>query len=77
MIAKLQNLLDEEIIWEKSADPERPFVGSFAGQKCAIRLNNFPVENLYTLIVNGKEVADFDDWPNQWIQAQQKSVAAD
>jgi hypothetical protein len=31
-----------------------------------IRLNNFPDEPLYTLLVNGKEVIHFNEWPIEW-----------
>ncbi len=76
MIVKSQNWLKEEIVWEKSSDPEYPFIADFNGEKCAIRLNDFPAEKLYTLMVNEKEIADFDDWPEQWSQVKQP-VAAD
>jgi len=77
MTGKAQNWFKEEIIWEKNSDPEYPFVADFKGEKCVIRLNDFPAENLYTLIVDDKEIADFDDWPESWSQVQQKPVAAD
>ena len=36
------------------------------GEQCLIRINDFPDDHLYTLIVNDREVAHFDDWPLCW-----------
>jgi hypothetical protein len=33
-----------------------------------VRVNDFPEEQLYTLFVNGNEVGNFDDWPEQWVR---------
>lgn len=63
MSTKATNYLAEKIVWQKTDDPKQPYVAEFEGEKCVIRLNDFPDEHLYTLIVNGVEVADFDDWP--------------
>jgi len=36
------------------------------GQQWLIRLNNFPDEPLFTLLIAGAEILHFDDWPKQW-----------
>ena len=66
MSTKVSDYLAEEIAWRKTQDPKHPFVAEYEGEKCVIRLNDFPDEHLYTLIVNGVEIADFDDWSAQW-----------
>lgn len=66
MSTKVSDYLAEKIAWEKTRDPKHPFVAEYEGEKCVIRLNDFPDEHLYTLIVNGVEVADFDDWSARW-----------
>ena len=66
MVTKVQNYLSEKIDWQKNAAPLYPYVADFEGERCVIRLNDFPAEHLYTLIVNGVEIADFSDWPEQW-----------
>jgi hypothetical protein len=35
-----------------------------------IRLNDFPDEPLYTLIVNGRDVIHFNEWPSEWEKEQ-------
>lgn len=36
------------------------------GQNWKIRMNDFPAEPLYTLIVDGNEIIHFNDWPENW-----------
>ncbi len=67
-MVKAQTWLEEEVVWVRGADPEYPFMAELGGKKCVIRLNDFPEENLYTLLVNGEEVAQFDDWPKPWVR---------
>jgi hypothetical protein len=31
-----------------------------------IRLNDFPAQPLYTLLIDGEAALDFDDWPVAW-----------
>jgi hypothetical protein len=70
MVTKVQNYLTEKIIWREGADPLYPYVAKSDGEKCIIRLNDFPDEHLYTLIVNEVEIADFSDWPEQWVRPE-------
>jgi len=59
--------LTEKILWKSNADDAiHPYIAEFHGHECRIRLNDFPDEHLYTLIVDGKEIEGFDDWPEKW-----------
>jgi len=67
----------ENITWEETADPEYPYRAQVNQDNYLIRLNDFPAESLYTLIVNGEEVEDIDDWPESWVRlgdSQDKKV---
>ena len=66
MSTRVQNYLEMRIDWSRSPDPGYPYEAEYEGEKLAVRLNDFPDENLYTLIVNDEEVDDFDDWPELW-----------
>lgn len=66
MTTRVQNYLEERVVWRPGASAEYPYEGELDGERLVIRVNDFPNENLYTLIVNDVEVASFDDWPNQW-----------
>lgn len=55
-----------EIPWRRESDPEHPFSATVDGERWSIRLNDFPAEPLYSLLIDGEAVADFDDWPEAW-----------
>ncbi len=76
MQTKTLNYLAKNIAWKRTTDPHYPFAANVEGEKCAIRLNDFPDEHLYTLIANGKEIVSFDDWSAKWTRpAKKKSVS--
>ena len=41
-------------------------VTNVSGNEWKIRVNDFPDEPCYTLIINNKEIMHFDDWPSFW-----------
>jgi hypothetical protein len=42
------------------------YVAEREGKALNIRLNNFPDEPLFTLIVDGREAIHFNEWPQEW-----------
>jgi len=44
------------------------YKASINGQAWEIRLNDFPSEPAYTLIVERQEILHFNDWPECWIK---------
>jgi len=76
MLTKTLNYLAKNITWKQTTDALYPFAAEVDGEKCVIRLNDFPDEHLYTLIVNGNEVISFDDWSAEWTRpAKEKRVS--
>src|SRR5258708_1598679 len=72
---KTSNDVGENMKWKRTTDQRFPFVSEFEERRCVIRLNDFPDEHLYTLIVDGKEVVSFDDWSAKWNRpAREKSA---
>jgi hypothetical protein len=62
-----KNYQKESITWEETRDPEYPYSAKVNQNNYLIRLNDFPDESLYTLIVNNEEIEDLEDWPELWI----------
>ena len=62
-------LLAAAIAWRQTTNPEVPWQAEFNGNSLALRLNDFPDEPLYTLLVNDNPLGDFDDWPAAWMRA--------
>ncbi len=54
------------VSWASTADAELPFAAEIGGERWRVRVNDFPAEPLYTLIVDGREQIDLDDWPDAW-----------
>jgi hypothetical protein len=54
------------INWKRTRDARYPFESTFERKKCVIRLNEFPDEHMYTLLVDGRELMSFDDWSPNW-----------
>jgi len=57
-----------ELAWQKLSPPKGKLVFQtrVGVADACIRMNDFPDEPLYTLIVSGAEVIHFNDWPPKW-----------
>jgi uncharacterized protein YjaG (DUF416 family) len=58
--------LAREVSWTGTGDPEHPWTAVVDGAQWRVRLNDFPDEIMYSLIVDGAVVGDFHDWPERW-----------
>lgn len=57
-----------DVVWTKLPDIRDGliFAAHREGEDWSIRINDFPDEPLYTLIVDGREIIHFNDWPAEW-----------
>jgi len=46
------------------------FEAEVEGLHWTIRLNDFPDEPAYTVLIDGDEVMHFDDWPPVWTRPE-------
>lgn len=60
----IENLLEAEISWLEEVGGSG-WLGLFNGEKCKIKMNDFPEEALYTLTCEGLSL-DFDETPKKW-----------
>jgi hypothetical protein len=44
------------------------FKARVSGRAWSVRMNNFPDEPAYTLLIDGRKVIDFNDWPSDWVK---------
>lgn len=63
---KNKDYLSEKIRWYRTSDVRFPFEANHKGEELRLRLNDFPAEPLYTLFVNGEELTDIEDFPENW-----------
>ncbi len=66
MFQKNANYFDIDLNWVETGDPEHPYQTQKFGHSLKIRLNDFPDEAMFTLLVDESSVKDFDDWPPNW-----------
>jgi hypothetical protein len=59
-------LLARELTWNETSDLEHPWALAVGGERWQIRLNDFPDDFMYSLMIDGVNVADFHDWPETW-----------
>jgi hypothetical protein len=55
-----------EIKWNNNKSAEFPFFAVINQQTLVIRINDFPEEEMYTLVVDDNELCDFTIWPSNW-----------
>ncbi len=54
------------VAWKHTGDAEFPYTADVRNRRFTIRINDFPAEPLYTLIAEGRELQDLEDWPGGW-----------
>jgi hypothetical protein len=59
---------ERRIEWRATGDAELPYEADVDGVRWTVRVNDFPAEPLYTLIVGGAEARDINTWPRAWIR---------
>jgi hypothetical protein len=62
----LERRLQQVVEWHETNDMTFPWDAHTERQHWSIRLNDFPDDHMYTLLVDGAELGDFDDWPGTW-----------
>jgi uncharacterized protein YjaG (DUF416 family) len=64
--SELGAILARDIEWQPTADPLHPWSAVIDGVPCRIRINDYPDELLYTLLLGDTPAGDFHDWPERW-----------
>jgi hypothetical protein len=61
------------ISWRRTASAELPYEAEVDGRRWTVRVNDFPAEALYTLLVDGTPVEELEAWPAAWRRPEGKS----
>ena len=56
----------KRIKWGETDDPVHPYTATVNGDSWRIRINDFPSEQLYTLLIGEEDMGNFDSWPILW-----------
>jgi hypothetical protein len=65
MVQDIGSLFQKPISWHATKPDSVEFYAYVDGERCELRLNDFPDEPLYTLTFSGQSVS-FDDRPRSW-----------
>ena len=65
------------VVWEATGDGERPYRARVRGTTLTLRVNDFPAAPLYTLLVDGQEVDDLEEWPASWARPARPEAPPD
>lgn len=65
-VPELGELLSRELSWTATDDVDHPWTTDVAGETWRVRLNDFPDDIMYTLIIDDKVIGKFHDWPKCW-----------
>lgn len=57
---------ERAVAWRATKSAELPYEAEVDGRRWAVRVNDFPAEPLYTLLIEGAPVENLDDWPGAW-----------
>jgi hypothetical protein len=63
----IEELFDLPIAWEVKDANAYLLFARVGDKEYLLRINDFPDEPAYTLIVDGEELQSFDDRPANWI----------
>jgi hypothetical protein len=63
---ELGEQLAQELLWTATGDVEHPWAVEVAGYSWRVRLNDFPDDFMYSLLIGDAEVGSFHDWPETW-----------
>ena len=52
--------------WKSTGDPFYPSATEVDGNSWRVRINDFPDELMYSLIIGSETAGNFHDWPETW-----------
>ena len=60
--------------WNLTGDPFHPWETEVDGTTWRIRINDFPDELMYSLIIGNENAGDFHDWPETWQRPSDSAI---
>lgn len=65
-VPELAERLTRKLSWSATDDVDHPWATEDAGETWRVRINDFPDDLMYTLIINHAVIGSFHDWPKSW-----------
>ncbi len=64
------------VTWSRAENTDFPYQARIGASLWRLRLNDFPLEPLFTLFIDDKEIAHLDDWPTHWTRWEAHDASA-
>lgn len=77
MSMNIEEVLELPVPWQWTGEATFAYTAVVEGSTFMIRVNDFPEEDLYTLLVDGDEIVDFTTWPKIWVHPYRPDVEAE
>ncbi len=65
-ITDINSYKNSPIQWEETDEAEYPYQAHINDQIWELRINDFPEEEMYTLVIMNEEILHFTGWPQAW-----------
>jgi len=56
------------ILWRQGPSALVPYEAEVEGRRWQVRVNDFPAEALYTLVIEGAPAEELEAWPEVWVR---------
>lgn len=63
---ELGEALARKLTWGSTDDPAHPWATDVDAHCWRVRINDFPDEVMYSMIIGSQNAGDFHDWPDTW-----------
>ena len=63
---ELGDFVGRTIDWKSTTNPDFPWCAEIDGKNWQVRLNDFPDDVMYSLVIDGMMIGSFHDWPGTW-----------
>ena len=70
----LEDLLRRDVRWTRTGNAIAPFGARVGREEWRVRVNDFPDDQMYTLVINDRDAGGFDDWPAAWTRSEADPV---
>jgi hypothetical protein len=60
--------------WSLTGDPFHPWATEVDGTIWRVRINDFPDELMYSLIIGNENAGNFHDWPETWNRPSDSAI---
>lgn len=66
---QLEEWITKRVSWTRTGDIQYPWCAMVSDRSWRIKINDFPDEPLFTLVIEEKAIGDLEDWPKAWKRA--------